>query len=199
MKHLSRLTALVVALSPAAAAAQMQTYFHAGPWDAFSGRGNNGGAVCGMGNTDPTDNRRLSLRFDIGGADTTFSASKPNWSIPDSTRISVVVQVGLNTPWILQATGSGDSIGWTLDQSGMQAFDRQFRGSSSMTVTFPDGNEPPWRLSLAGSTAISETFARCVRDLTRQVQAAQPPANAAPQPPGATQPFGPPAAAPPAR
>jgi hypothetical protein len=42
----------------------------------------------------------------------------------------------------------------------MQAFDRQFRAAASMTVTFPEGNEPPWTLSLAGSTAISDTFAR---------------------------------------
>jgi hypothetical protein len=190
MKRLSSLAALaapVVVMAPAAMA-QLQTYYHAGAWDAFSGRSDSGGAVCGIGSTNPADSRRLTLRFDIGGADTVVSASKPDWSIPDNTQVRVVMQVGLNTPWSEIASGSGRSIDWRLDPAAAQSFDRQFRGASSMTVTFPDGNEPPWTLSLAGSTVISDTFARCIRDLTRQVQAAPPP-NAAPEPQGATQPF----------
>jgi hypothetical protein len=69
-----------------------------------------------------------------------------------------------------------------------------------MTLTFPDGNEPPWTVSLAGSTAISDAFGRCVRDLTRQVQAAQSQQpNGAPNgAPGATQPFSAPSSPPPA-
>jgi hypothetical protein len=210
MKHFAHLAALAIALAPAAAVAQMQTYYHAGAWDAFSGRGDTGGAVCGIGSTNPTDDRRLSIRFDIGGTDTAFSASKPDWSIPPNTHITVVMQIGLNTPWTMQAIGHEHRIDWTLDPNAIQTFDRQFRGASSMTLTFPDGNEPPWMLSLAGSAAISDTFGRCVRDLTQQVQAAQsqgqPPANgAAPQ--GPTQPFSsappsaasaPPASSPPA-
>jgi hypothetical protein len=194
MKHLARLAALAITLTPVAALAQMQTYYHAGAWDAFSGKSDTGGAVCGIGSTYPTDNRRLSIRFDIGGTNTTFSAGKPDWSIPPDTHITVVMQVGLNTPWTMQAVGHDHSIDWALDPNAMQTFDRQFRGASSMTLTFPNGNEPPWSLSLAGSAAISDTFGRCVRDLTRQVQAAEsqgnrPPANGAP-PQGATQPFG---------
>jgi hypothetical protein len=198
MKHRPHLIALLIALAPTAALGQIQTYYHAGAWDAFSGRNDKGGAVCGIGVTRPDDNRRLSIKFDIGGNETVFSASKPDWSIPDDTRVAVVIQVGLNTPWIQQAVGHGQAIDWTLDWNGFQTFDRQFRGASSMTVTFPDGNEAPWTLSLAGSTAISSTFGRCVTDLTRQVQAAQPPNSPGPQPQGATQPFNAPAAAPPA-
>jgi hypothetical protein len=198
MKHLARLAALAIVLSPAAAQAQVQTYYHAGAWDAFSGRTNNGGAVCGVGNTNPTDNRRLEIRFDIGGTDTTLSASKPDWSIPANTRVTVVMQIGLNTPWTLQATGHDHSIDWTLDPNAIQVFDHQFRGASTMTLTFPDGNEPPWLVPLAGSSAISDTFGRCIRDLTREVQAAQSaPPNGAPAPQAPTQPFSAPSAPPP--
>jgi hypothetical protein len=177
---------------PMAARAQVQTYYHAGVWDAFSGRNDRGGAVCGVGNTNPSDNRRLAIRFDIGGTDTMFSVSKPDWSVPDNTHVTVVMQLGLNPPWTEQATGHGKSIDWSADENAMQPFDPQFRGSTSMTLTFPDGNEPPWTISLAGSSAISATFGRCVRDLTRQVQAAA--ANGAapaaqPAAPGPTQPF----------
>jgi hypothetical protein len=187
--------------APAPAWAQIRTYYRAGVWDAFSGRNDKGGAVCGVGNTNPVDNRRLSLRFDIGGTDTVFAVSKPGWSIPENTRVTVVMQVGLNTPITEQATGHGQTIDWTEDPGAMQAFDRQFRDSASMTLTFPDGNEPPWTISLAGSSAISDTFGRCIRDLTQQVAAAQqngvggPPQAAAPAP---TQPFAPSGDAPPA-
>ncbi|HEY0183978.1 MAG TPA: hypothetical protein VGC09_14315 [Rhodopila sp.] len=181
------------------AKAEMRTYYHVGAWDAFSGRNDQGGAVCGVGNTNPADNRRLSIRFDIGGTETVFSASKPEWSIPDNTRIRVVMQVGLNTPWTEQATGHGHEIEWPMDRMAFQSFDAQFRGATSMTLTFPDGNEPPWTVPLTGSSAISDTFGRCVRDLTRQVQSsgpAAPPPQAAPQ--SATQPFSRPPDAPPA-
>ena len=200
MKRLARLSAFAIAvtppLAPVAAAAQMQTYYHAGAWDAFSGKSGTGGAVCGVGITQPPDNRRLSLRFDIGGTATSFSASKPDWSIPAGTHVTVVMQIGLAAPATLQGTGHDRAIDWTLDPAAMQTFDGQFRGAASMTLAFPDGTEPPWSLSLAGSTAISDTFGRCVRDLTHQVQAAQSQGSGSsePAPAGATQPFAPPAA-----
>jgi hypothetical protein len=198
------LTAFAITLgaigASTAAQAQIQTYYHAGAWDAFSGRNDQGGAVCGIGNTNPSDNRRLSIHFEIGGTETVLSASKPDWGIPDNTQVRVVMQIGLNTPWTEQATGHGHDIEWSMDPAAMQWFDRQFRGAASMTVTFPDGNEPPWTIPLAGSTAISDAFGRCIRDLTRQVQAQQsgygapPPQGAAP---GPTQPFAPQAGPPP--
>jgi hypothetical protein len=194
--------ALVSIVTPLPALAQMQTYYHTGVWDAFSGRNEQGRAVCGIGNTNPIDNRRLAIRFPIEGTDTVFSVSKPDWSIPDNTRVTVVMQVGLNTPWTEAGNGHGHSIDWPMDRSAAQPFDQQFRGASSMTLTFPDGNEPSWTISLAGSSAISDAFGRCVRDLTRQVQAAQAAGINPPQPqgvaPGPTQPFGPAAGNPPA-
>lgn len=195
MKHSIRLAALAIAVVPAGAVAQVQTYYHAGAWDAFSGRTDKGAAVCGIGSTMPPDDRRLSISFDIGGTSTDFSASKPDWAIPADTRVTVVMQIGLNTPWTEQGAGNGHSIDWTLTPDVMGAFDHQFRGASLMTLTFPNGNEPPWTISLAGSSAISDTIERCVRDLTREVQAAQPVANGTPAPAEATQPFTPPASA----
>jgi len=201
MKHRSNpktlaMAALAAMLAPTAAMAQIQTYYRSGTWDAFSGRNDKGGAVCGVANTNPSDNRRMSIRFDIGASNTVLSASKPDWAIPDGTKITVVMQVGLNTPWTRSATGHGHDIDWVLDPAAMQSFDQQFRSASSMTLTFPDGNEPPWTVPLIGSSAISATFGRCITDLTRQVQAAQAAGAtkpAATQTPGATQPFSAPA------
>ncbi|WP_158932317.1 hypothetical protein [Acidisphaera sp. S103] len=202
MKHLPYyktlgVAALAAMLAPTAAMAQIQTYYRAGTWEAFSGRNDKGGAVCGVDNTNPTDNRRMSIRFDIGGSETVLSASKPDWTIPDGTRITVVMQIGLNTPWTRSATGYGNNIDWALDPASTQTFEQQFRGASSMTLTFPDGNEPPWTVPLIGSSAISATFSRCITDLTRQVQAAQAAGATKPAAPqqtqAATQPFSAPA------
>ena len=95
----------------------------------------------------------------------------------------VVLQVGLETPWTLQGVGNGQTVEWAFDPTTMQTFDAQFRRASSMTMTFPAGNEPPWTIGLNGSTAISNAFGRCVTDLTQrapQSQPATPPASQGP-------------------
>lgn len=170
----------------ASAAADMKVYYHVGSWDAFSGPGTDGKMVCGVGSTNPSDSRAFSLRFEIGGDSVQFQAKKPTWTIPSGTQIPVVVQIGLDTPWNFQGSGDGQVVQWTLDRSDMQTFDAQFRQASSMTVSFPSGNEPPWTVGLNGSTAASNAFGRCVTDL-QQRTGGQPAVSA---PAGPTQPFG---------
>ncbi len=184
---------LAVALAAGLAApaqAQVNIYYHAGGWDAFDGPGDNGQPVCGIGSRNPTDGRTFSLRFQIGGDDVIFIAAKPGWDIPDGTQIPVVVQIGLAQPWAGQAVGKGERVQWTLDRAVAQIFDSQFRRAVSMTVTFPSGNERPWIISLAGSTAASNAMGRCVTDLTQRAAAAQPAAAPTPAAQNATQPFG---------
>lgn len=180
------IAASFVGLCGAVAHAELRTYYHVGSWDAFSGQGANGTTVCGVGTTNPTDNRNVSIRFVIGGEDVLFEVKKPSWNIPAGTQFPVVMQIGLNTPWTEQAEGSGQMVSWLMDRVTMQTFDQQFRGASSMTLSFPSGNEPPWTISLAGSMAISNAFGRCVTDLTARQGASHPAAA----PPAATQPFG---------
>jgi len=167
------------------ARADVTVYYHAGGWDAFDGQDDHGQAFCGIGSRNPVDGRTFSVRFLIGGNGVNFIASKPGWNIPDHTDIPVVVQVGLERPWTEQASGGGQSVQWTLDRGPFQSFDAQFRHASSMTLTFPSGNEPAWIISLSGSTAVSNAMGRCVTDMTQRAAA---PAPAAPQ--NATQPFG---------
>ena len=128
--------------------------------------GTDGKPVCGIGSTNPVDNRSFSLRFAIGGDSVAFQAKKPNWSIPAGAQLPVVVQIGLDTPWNLQGMGNGQVVEWSLDRIAVQTFDAQFRRAGSMTVSFPSGNEPPWTVGLNGSTAISNAFGRCVTDMT---------------------------------
>jgi hypothetical protein len=177
-------TVVMVAIS-APGWADMSIYYHAGSWDAFSGPGPDGRMVCGVGSTNPADDRTFSIRFTIGGDHVSFQARKPSWSVPAGTQLPVVVQIGLETPWNLQGVGNGQVVEWALDSTAMRTFDAQFRRAGSMTVNFPTGNEPPWTIGLNGSTAISNAFGRCVTDLSRRAATPQ-----APAPSGATQPFG---------
>ena len=165
------------------AAADMKVYYHVGSWDAFSGPGDDGKPVCGVGSTNPTDQRSFSIRYAVGGDTTLFQVKKPTWNIPQGTQITAVMQLGLEAPWNLQAVGNGQIVEWSLDRDATQLFDAQFRRGSSMTLSFPQGNEAPWTIGLNGSTAISNAFGRCVTDMARQAQQA-----AAPTAP--TQPFG---------
>ncbi|HUN41399.1 MAG TPA: hypothetical protein VMU81_13995 [Acetobacteraceae bacterium] len=171
------------------ARADVTVYYHAGGWDAFDGQDDHGQAFCGIGSRNPVDGRTFSVRFLIGGNGVNFIASKPGWNIPDHTDIPVVVQVGLERPWTEQASGGGQSVQWTLDRGPFQSFDAQFRHASSMTLTFPSGNEPAWIISLSGSTAISNAMGRCVTSMTQRA-GAPPPGPAAAGPQSATQPFG---------
>jgi hypothetical protein len=182
----SLIAASFTVLCGTAAHAELRTYYHVGSWDAFSGQDPDGKMVCGVGTTYPVDNRTVSIRFVIGGESVLFEVKKPSWNIPAETRLPVVLQVGLNVPWTEQAEGNGQTISWTIDRVTMQAFDQQFRGANSMTVSFPAGNEPSWTISLTGSMAISNAFGRCVTDLTAQ-QGGSPAASA---PAAPTQPFG---------
>lgn len=197
LQRTSLAVALFTILCAGAASAAMTVYYHAGGWDAFSGLGDNGKAVCGIGITNPADNRSFSLRFQVSGDTVTFQAKKPSWNIPEGTQLSVVMQVGLETPWNLQGVGNGQVVEWALDRNTVQTFDAQFRRANSMTLTYPAGNEAPWTIGLNGSTAISNAFGRCVTEMAQreaaQTQAAAPVADQA-----ATQPYSSQAATPPA-
>lgn len=170
---------------PAARAHDITIYFHAGSWDAFSGHTDHGQDFCGIGTTNQTDWRGFSIRFTIGGDAVEFVASKPNWSIPAGIHMTVMMQVGTDPPWTEQAEGNGHRLHWSMDQTAVQLFDAQFRRGATMTLSFPDGNEPMWTLSLGGSTAVDNTFGRCITDLTQRGQE-RAPANGPPP----TQPFG---------
>ncbi len=182
--HSGAVMAITAALAVTPEArADTTIYYHAGSWDAFEATATGGQPICGIGSHNLADGSSLSMRFQLGGSNVTFTASKPGWQIPDGTTLPVVMQVGLSEPWTEQAIGNGDRVEWTLDTDAMQTFDTQFRAASSMTLTFPGGTEPPWVIGLRGSTAISNAMGRCISDLRQRANTTVPPQSA-------TQPFG---------
>ena len=194
-RTLAAVLPLAVLLGAAPARAAPNVYYRAGAWYAFTDKDDQGAAVCGIGTQIPPDSRNLTLTYTIGGSDLTFTAGKPGWTIPEGTILEADMQVDQNGPWQAQGDGHGASVGWVVSASEIRNFDTQFRNGSTLTLTFPSGNEPPWSLPLRGSTAASATLWRCVQDLTDRAKAAAPapnapPSNAPPSNGPATQPGG---------
>jgi hypothetical protein len=182
---------LALAFGPLPAGAAPTVYYHAGAWHAFTDKTTDGKDVCGIGTTNPTDGRDLTLTYTIGGDNLDFHASKPNWTIPDNTQLNVTMQVDSNEPWPAEAAGQGTSIDWSVGAASIRQFDTMFRNGGTLTIGFPQGNEPRWNLSLAGSTAASQTLWRCVQDISERDHVVNPASNTPPP----TQPFTPPEAA----
>jgi hypothetical protein len=186
---------LAVLLGAAPVWAAPDVYYHAGAWHAFTDKGDQGAAICGIGTENTADGRSLSLTYTVGGSDLTITATKPNWNIPENTVLEADTQIDRNGPWQAQADGNGTSMTWVISASEIRSFDTEFRNGTTLTVTFPSGNEPPWSLALRGSTAASATLWRCVQDLTDRAKAAgAPPAGTQPSGQAVTQPFTPEAA-----
>ena len=180
---------LAIAVRPAGAA--MTTYYRAGNWHAFSGVDAQGKLVCGIGADDPMAASSLDLRVVIGGPQQlSFRASKLTWNIPRDTPIPIVMQMPGTVPWALQATGHDHEVDWVLDADQLAQFDTAFRAASDMTISFPSGNESPWQVSLAGSTAADNTFRICIDDLTGRMNAAHAASAQATRQSGPTQPYG---------
>jgi hypothetical protein len=186
MRTIAGSVPLVLLLGVAPGWAQRTVYYHAGSWYAFTDKDAQGTAVCGIGSASRTDSSTLSMTYTIGGSDLTIRADKPSWNIPDGTSVDASTQIDQDTAWSAQADGQGSGVEWTIGAASIRDFDTQFRNGSSMTVSFPSGNEPPWTRSLSGSTAASATLWRCVQDLSDRAHVTTPATNMPPP----TQPFG---------
>lgn len=178
---------LVLALGARSGAADPVVYYHAGAWHAFTDKTSDGKDICGIATTNPTDGRDFAMTYLIGGENLTFRATKPTWTVPDGTQLNVSMQIDQNTPWPAEALGHGNNIEWAVGAASVQAFDGLFRAGSTLTLSFPSGNEPPWTLSLAGSTAASQTLWRCVEDMSVRDHVVNPASNSPPP----TQPYAP--------
>lgn len=182
---------LALTLGTVAATADPVVYYHAGAWHAFTNKNASGQDVCGIATQNTADGRSLTLTYTIGGTQLHFEASKPTWNVPEGVQVEFNLQIDQNQPWPGQAIGHGPHISWDLDADSIRQFDSQFRGGSTLTLSFPQGNEPPWNLSLAGSTPNASTLWRCVHDLSvRDHVVTQPQNNPAQSNAAPTQPYG---------
>ncbi|MCO6415411.1 hypothetical protein JYK14_04365 [Siccirubricoccus sp. KC 17139] len=149
------------------AAAETRTIGVFGAWEAFGGATNDGRPVCGV-STSWQDGRYFGIKYWQGQPHFTVQLIKPSWQIPAGTRVPVALQFDQLGPWTANATGNpatataGGFVEFTVPFNRLENFLREFRYANAAAVTFRQGSEPMWRLSLSGSNAASQAMADCV-------------------------------------
>jgi hypothetical protein len=169
MQHLrSMALAAALALAAGGALAQTRTIGTFGAWEAFGGTTNDGRPVCGV-STSWQDGRYFGIKYWQGREYFTVQLIKPNWQIPQGTRIPVSLQFDQQGPWTATASGfpatttAGAFVEFTVPFGRLENFLREFRLASSAVMSFRSGTEPAWRLTLSGSNAASQAMNDCVR------------------------------------
>ncbi len=117
---------------------------------------------------------------------------KTSWRIPANTPVNAAIAFsdGSNVP--LTGTGSGTDIAFDLTEATLKPWLHGFTNAPNGKVNFTSGNEPAWKLDLAGTPVVVNTLRKCIVDAKLDVPA--PLAEAPTQPfsvsNGPTQPFG---------
>lgn len=132
--------------------------------------------------------RGVTLRaFDRDGP-LFFELAKEGWEIPPRTRLRVELRFDGGQAWRFTAEGEGRRVFWATSES-LPRFVRGWTGAARMALTFPEGDEPGWDVSMAGSAAAMTRFAECLEGL-RPARPTQPFGRPAePEPARPTQPF----------
>lgn len=149
--------ALAALLLAAPAAAQYRDYEAAGVWRAFGG-----GPVCGMESSSGA--RSIRITWDTSTPVVTFRLSRDGWRIPPGISLPVVMQVDRQEPIIVRnARGGGEGLSFNTDRDRFSDFSPQFSSGTTLRISFPEGDEPTWFVSLRGSSSTYSAFWRCVQ------------------------------------
>lgn len=154
MNTRSLVLAVLLLAAPAAAQGRMEESF--GAWRAFTD-----GASCGM--ESASGPRLLRITQAMGGEMVTFQVSRGGWRIPPGEAIALVMQVDNQEAILVRsARGAEDAIRFTVDRERFADFSPQFTAGGTLRLSFPDGDEQPWFVSLRGSSAAYASFWRCL-------------------------------------
>jgi hypothetical protein len=108
----------------------------------------NGGTFLLSGASDRAGVLRLSLH-------------KPTWQIPD---LSVPVVLSFSGGVVLKLIGTGKQATIRVDMrdAAVKSLIHELTVNSAVTMTLPEGHEPPWQLDLTGTTPTVLAMARCL-------------------------------------
>jgi hypothetical protein len=162
------LSAAVATLAPMAVSSKTSTIARAGVWEAFGGTTSKGGGICGM--STEVDQRYFGIKRVAESAIVSIQVGTSQWKLADGQKMAVRIVFDTNTPRDSSAVGmhfeDGDAgLEFYIEQAETENFLQEFRKSSRLLVQFPDGNFADWKLSLAGSTAVSDAYQQCLRKL----------------------------------
>ncbi len=141
----------------------------AGNWEAFGGTTTQGKPVCGVSQT-MDDGRYVGVKFFNGDDTFTLQIGWKQWRINDGDKQAIHMTLDSNALWKATATGfhfnDGDAgLEFTINARELDEFVREFRNSSVMRLQFPGSGAQDWSVSLSGTSAVSDAFDRCRRNL----------------------------------
>lgn len=133
-----------------------------GAWSVYSMVTPAGRDVCGMV-AQGSEGRRVHVQHVRGGNYLLFQAFKASWRIPPGTRMAISMRIDQGAAWAApQARGQRNSMQWTMS-TGIPRFETEFRNGSRLILSFPDGSEPDWAVSLNGSSEAMARMVTCIR------------------------------------
>jgi hypothetical protein len=195
MRAVRQCVAIAVALAPwgfeAAAQDRVIRRDTSGAWEVEESARGSEPNLCMMSSSTP-DGRSFAVTF-LGGANAlTVVVSSRGWRIPSGLRVPIRYWIDGNTPWNAQAQASrdGQALVFTTGRDTMSEWERQWRLGAVMTISFPQGNEAPWRFTLTGTNAATSLFVAC---MARANATARAPGAPAQPHAGPSQPFSAPA------
>jgi hypothetical protein len=105
---------------------------------------------------------RLAFVLPAGSHHFIVRASKDSWHIPAGTRAPLNISFAAGRSFALIGDGEGQKIDAPVPDSEVAAWTHNFTAMSTMTVSFPEGAERPWLMSLAGTTPTIEAMAHAI-------------------------------------
>jgi len=164
---------LIFAISCAAlmadtALADTEVLARAGAWEAFGGTSANGHPLCGVSTSG--SGRYFGIKYFRGDDTLTIQLGDEKWSLKNNIRVRVQLQFDHASPWRGNATGmhfsDGDAgLEFNINRNQLDQFVGEFRDANRMIVSFLDEDVSDWQGSLEGTDAVSNMFARCIRNL----------------------------------
>lgn len=161
---------LALVFGGAVGQAKTNTILNAGAWEAFGGTTSKNQPICGMSTEVAT--HYLGVKRITGKAGFGIQMGTGQWKLSNGLKHQVIMNFDSNPAWSLTGTAfhfdDGDAgLEIILSDDRIDAFLREFRGSSRLNVKFPDANFADWQLSLGGSSAVTDAFLNCLRTLPR--------------------------------
>lgn len=156
-------------------------------WSAYRTLPNAPRARCGIDVRHEATARYFTISYTEGERAIVFLMNKQSWSIPANTSIPISLRVDQRPDWRIEGTGRGTRVQWQAGGRDGISFIQEFHSGMSMVISFPGGNEPPWRFSLEGTAAMVSAMLRCMSALQRPPEQPTQPFRAPPSEP--TQPF----------
>lgn len=124
-----------------------------------------GAGACLLGTPGPNGGM-LFIGTAGGNQVLTLGFDKPSWNIPASAAPSVTFQVDNYPPVNTTPTKATYATGmsFSINADFMRDFIHEVTSGSTLTVRF-SGSEPPWTVSLAGTTAVWAPFMHCAESV----------------------------------